>query len=95
MGERSYGLHLNGVHFLQLKVSNARRIDDLISECFIVGMTHIKSSGGEGERLHLNISLSDAIHEAGLADVRKATHQQGPLIRVYGRQSSHVLPYFL
>ena len=94
MGQSSDRLHLNGVHFLKLMIQNTRRIDYLISEVVMFSVSDVKSFGGEGVRLNLDVGTTDAVDETGFTNIRISTQQDGPFVGVDGRQSAHMLSDF-
>ena len=73
-------------------VKDARCVDCLETEIFIVKVTNKQRLCGEGVWLDVNVCSCDRLQEARFADVRVTTDQQRPSIRIDTWQSTKMLP---
>ena len=61
----------------------------------VVHVPHEEGFGREGIRLYLHVRTGHLVHEAGLPDVGKPTHQDGPRVGIDGGQPSQMLSHLL
>ena len=95
VGDGGDGLHLDRVHLLERVVEHAGGVDGLEAKVLVVEVADEEALGREGVRLHVHVGAGDGPEEARLADVRVATDQQRPGVRVDRGQAAEVLAHLL
>lgn len=70
-------------------------VDHLPAAVLEIGVTNKERLCRERVRLHLDISPSDLVHEAGFTDVGETSHQESLRVGVDGGQTRHMLTNLL